>query len=180
MVAPKEPEKYFFSFPLPTWHPYLPMRWSGWKAPPLPMWHPSLPNPLTRAPPPPPPPQRLASPSEKPSLAASLTPPPPKTAPPPFGPLLVCGGVAYKSEKTSPPCGGGCEPRPTSSPGGLGVRLSSLPPGARSTRHTHAHQRQPIVEQAGVPQPPHPRSDTQAHIHTGAVASPTHERHCGV
>ena len=36
MVAPKAPE-FFFSFPLPTWHPSLPMRWSvDGRHPPLP------------------------------------------------------------------------------------------------------------------------------------------------
>ena len=81
------PSGLTFSFPLPTWHPSLPMRWSvDGRHPPLPA---SLPA-WTR---------RLASPPEKPSSAASL--PPPLGA---FGPLLLGGGgIVYKSEETSPP-----------------------------------------------------------------------------
>ena len=61
--------------------------------------HPKLPHPG-------PPPNR---PSRPPPHRPSLNPPSNALPPPPppqgaFGPLLLGGGVAYKSEETAPPC----------------------------------------------------------------------------
>ena len=70
----------------------------------LPTWTPPPTDPPNRPPPPPPPPPR-------PSLNPPLPMPPPPPPPPPpgaFGPLLLGGGVAYRSEETSPPWPRGC------------------------------------------------------------------------
>ena len=68
------------------------------------------------APPPPPGPPPLTTPNlptwTPPPNRPPLNPPPPLPMPPPppppplgaFGPLLLGGGVAYRSEETSPPC----------------------------------------------------------------------------
>ena len=68
------------------------------------------------------------------------------------------------------------------SPGGLRVRLSSLPAGAWSTRHTLHHAMCATAEQQWSKQVCHspPPPDTQWHIHTGTAASPARERHRGV
>ena len=61
------------------------------------------------------------------------------------------------------------------SPGGLNVRLSSLPAGAWSTRHTLPRATCADAEQQWSKQvchPPPPPKDTQGHIHTGTAASP--------
>ena len=63
-----------------------------------------LPQPTLPTPPPPNRPSR-PPPPHRPSLNPPLQcpPPPPQGA---FGPLLLGGGVAYKSEETAPPCRG--------------------------------------------------------------------------
>ena len=69
------------------------------------------------------------------------------------------------------------------SPGGLSVRLSSLPAGAWSTRHTLPRTMCANAEQQWSKQvchSPPPPPDTPGHIHTGTAASPARERHRGV